>query len=79
MDEAPSVTCCSAPSLYSDTHARGSSRFDRLMQAAQMLRGREGAAAALASLREAALRDAEGKALEQRWRALGLPLVQANA
>ena len=58
---------------YSDTHARGSSRFDRLMQAAQMLRGREGAAAALASLREAALRDAEGKALSQRWRALQLP------
>ncbi len=58
---------------YSDTHARGSSRFDRLMQAAQLLRGREGAAAALASLREAALRDAEGKALNQRWSALQLP------
>ena len=58
---------------YSDTHARGSSRFDRLMQAAQLLRGREGAAAALASLREAALRDAEGKALHQRWSALQLP------
>jgi len=58
---------------YSDTHARGSSRFDRLMRAAQSLRGREGAAAALASLREAALRDAEGKALEQRWSALQLP------
>jgi indolepyruvate ferredoxin oxidoreductase beta subunit len=58
---------------YSDTHARGSSRFDRLMRAAQSLRGREGAAAALASLREAALRDAEGKALEQRWLALQLP------
>ena len=60
---------------YSDTHARGSSRFDRLMRAAQSLRGREGAAAALASLREAALRDAEGKALEQRWGALQLPAV----
>jgi indolepyruvate ferredoxin oxidoreductase beta subunit len=58
---------------YSDTHTRGSSRFDRLMQAAQLLRGREGAAAALASLREAALRDAEGKALDQRWGALQLP------
>ena len=58
---------------YSDTHARGNSRFDRLMLAAQMLRGREGAAAALASLREAALRDAEGKALNQRWAALQLP------
>jgi len=60
---------------YSDTHARGSSRFDRLMRAAESLRGREGAAAALASLREAALRDAEGKALEQRWVALQLPAV----
>lgn len=60
---------------YSDTHARGSSRFDRLMQAAQMLRGREGAAAALASLREAALRDAEGKVLNLRWGALQLPAV----
>lgn len=58
---------------YSDTHARGSSRFDRLMRAAELLRGREGAAAALASLREAALRDAEGKALEQSWRTLQLP------
>lgn len=58
---------------YSDTHARGSSRFDRLMQGARLLLGREGAAAALASLREAALRDAEGKALAQRWTALQLP------
>lgn len=58
---------------YSDTHARGSSRFDRLMRAAQLLHGREGAAAALASLREAALRDAEGQALNQRWIALQLP------
>ena len=57
---------------YSDTHARGSSRFDRLMQAAELLRGRDGAAAALASLREAALRDAEGQALSQRWAALKL-------
>lgn len=58
---------------YSDTHARGSSRFDRLMQGARLLRGREGAAIALASLRDAALRDAEGMALAQRWNALQLP------
>lgn len=57
---------------YSDTHARGSSRFDRLMRAARSLEGRDDAATALASLREAALRDAEGKALEQRWQALQL-------
>ena len=45
------------------------------MQAAQMLRDREGAAADLAALREAALRDAEGKALNLRWGALQLPAV----
>lgn len=60
---------------YSDTHARGTSRFDRLMQAAHLLTGSHGAAAALASLRKAALSDAEGKALDQRWSALQLPLV----
>jgi indolepyruvate ferredoxin oxidoreductase, beta subunit len=58
---------------YSDTHARGSSRFDRLLQAAAALAGRPDAAAALARLREAALRDAEGRALDRQWLALGLP------
>ncbi|WP_310564355.1 indolepyruvate oxidoreductase subunit beta family protein [Hydrogenophaga sp.] len=58
---------------YSDTHARGSSRFDRLMRAARLLQGREDAAIALASLRDAALSDAEGKALAQRWTSLQLP------
>src|SRR5262249_17259911 len=41
---------------YSDTHARGSGRFDRLMHAATLLSGRDGAAASLAMLRDAALR-----------------------
>ncbi len=58
---------------YSDTHVRGSGRFDRLMQAARRLAGRPDAAAALAALREAALRDATGQALDVQWRALGLP------
>lgn len=58
---------------YSDTHARGSSRFDRLLRAAQELRGRPDAGAALGSLREAALRDAEGRALGAQLQALGLP------
>lgn len=58
---------------YSDTHARGSGRFDRLMAAAVLLAPRPDAAAALGSLREAALRDASGEALEARWHALGLP------
>jgi indolepyruvate ferredoxin oxidoreductase beta subunit len=62
---------------YSDTHALGSSRFDRLMRAAEWLRGDAAStgtsAQQLASLREAALRDAEGRALDERWRALQLP------
>ncbi len=57
---------------YSDTHARGSSRFDKLMQAARLLRGQPQAAQTLAALREAALKDAEGRALEERLRALAL-------
>lgn len=57
---------------YSDTHARGSSRFDRLLRAAAELDRRSDAAAALGSLREAALRDAEGRALTERLLSLGL-------
>jgi len=37
---------------YSDTHARGSSKFDRLMQAAKGLAGKENAAAELVALRK---------------------------
>ncbi len=57
---------------YSDTHARGSGRFDRLLRAAALLAGREGAGSSLATLREAALRDAEGQALEQALQAMRL-------
>jgi indolepyruvate ferredoxin oxidoreductase beta subunit len=49
---------------YSDTHARGLSKFDRVMGAAALLSGREDAAQWMARLREAALQDPEGKALE---------------
>jgi indolepyruvate ferredoxin oxidoreductase, beta subunit len=45
---------------YSDTHARGSSKFDRLQQAAMQLVGRSSAGADLAALREAALADPQG-------------------
>lgn len=62
-----------------DTHARGTSRFDRLMSAAELLQGRAEAARSLAALREAALRDATGKALEARWKSLGLPTAGAAA
>lgn len=37
---------------YSDTHARGSSKFDRLMQAAPAMAGQNNAAAQLAALRK---------------------------
>lgn len=57
---------------YSDTHARGQSRFDRLVRAAVRLLGRPDAAPALASLRAAALADPLGLQLQQRWDALGL-------
>lgn len=57
---------------YSDTHARGSSRFDRLLRAAWELRGQPDAGAQLGSLLEAALQDAQGQALARRLQALGL-------
>ena len=49
---------------YSDTHARGQSKFDRVVGAAALLAGREDGADWLARLRAAALQDEEGKALE---------------
>ncbi|SFS83869.1 indolepyruvate ferredoxin oxidoreductase beta subunit [Sulfitobacter marinus] len=48
---------------YSDTHARGLTKFDSVMNGAQMVRGRKDAAEWVARLREAALQDPEGKAL----------------
>lgn len=57
---------------YSDTHARGSGRFDRLLRAARELAGRPDADAALGLLREAALKDAEGRALGVQLNLLGL-------
>lgn len=49
---------------YSDTHARGLSKFDTVMNAVSLLQGREDAAVWIARLREAALQDPDGKALE---------------
>ena len=48
---------------YSDTHARGQSKFDSVMAAAVRLEGRRDAADWVRRLREAALRDEEGTAL----------------
>jgi len=48
---------------YSDTHARGLSKFDRVMAAAAKLEGRPDAADWVRRLREAALNDEDGIAL----------------
>lgn len=49
---------------YSDTHARGLSKFDRVMAGIARLEGRADAAAWARRMIEAALRDEEGKALD---------------
>ncbi|MGN6536137.1 MAG: indolepyruvate oxidoreductase subunit beta family protein [Mesorhizobium sp.] len=49
---------------YSDTHARGQSKFDHVLACLPLLRGRHDAADWLRRLREAALSDAEGKMLD---------------
>ena len=49
---------------YSDTHARGLSKFDRVLAAIDLVKEREDAALWAARLREAALKDEEGKALD---------------
>ncbi|WP_137109881.1 indolepyruvate oxidoreductase subunit beta family protein [Rhodobacter sp. SY28-1] len=49
---------------YSDTHARGLSKFDKVLAAIDLIRDREDAADWAGRLREAALKDEEGKALD---------------
>ena len=49
---------------YSDTHARGQSKFDRVLAATGSIATREDAADWCRRLREAALMDEEGKALD---------------
>ncbi|MDO5641603.1 MAG: indolepyruvate oxidoreductase subunit beta family protein [Paracoccus sp. (in: a-proteobacteria)] len=49
---------------YSDTHARGCSKFARVMEGAAALEGRADAADWLRRLREAALQDEKGDALD---------------
>ncbi len=49
---------------YSDTHARGHSKFDRVMAAVPLLAGREDGAAWMDRLIRAALMDEEGEALD---------------
>ena len=49
---------------YADTHARGLSKFDRVMRMAEVLDGRPDAAVWMERLREAALQDLEVNALD---------------
>lgn len=49
---------------YSDTHARGLSKYDRVMEAVSLLAGRPDAASWIRRLRDAALLDEDGKALD---------------
>lgn len=60
---------------YSDTHQRGSSKFDRVLHAAQWLRDRPDGAADLARLHAAAHADASGAELDRCWQRLGLPAI----
>jgi indolepyruvate ferredoxin oxidoreductase beta subunit len=53
---------------YSDTHARGLDKFSRVSAAAQRLVGRPDAAAWVRRLREAALKDERGIALDEALR-----------
>ena len=56
---------------YSDTHARGLAKFDRVLGALPMIEPRQDAAPWLRRLREAALQDEEGTALEGALRTIG--------
>lgn len=58
------VRCRRLVKGYSDTHARGLSKFDKVLGALPLLAGREDAADWLRRLREAALKDEDGKALD---------------
>jgi indolepyruvate ferredoxin oxidoreductase, beta subunit len=49
---------------YSDTHARGQSKFDKVVAATAQLANRDDAADWIRRLREAALADEEGKMLD---------------
>ncbi|RWE58250.1 indolepyruvate oxidoreductase subunit beta family protein [Mesorhizobium sp.] len=49
---------------YSDTHARAQSKFDRVLSALDMVKGREDAADWIRRLREAALKDEKGDMLD---------------
>ena len=64
-DLAVEILCCRRLIKgYSDTHARGLSKFDKVLGGAALVAGRADAADWVRRLREAALKDEEGKALD---------------
>lgn len=56
---------------YSDTHVRAQSKFDRVLSALPMLKGRPDAADWLRRLREAALKDEKGDMLDGALKTVG--------
>ena len=58
------VNCRRLIKGYADTRARGGAKFDKVLAALPMLEGRADAADWLRRLREAALRDEGGEALD---------------
>jgi indolepyruvate ferredoxin oxidoreductase, beta subunit len=62
---------------YSDTHDRGLSKFDRVLSGLDLLEGREDAADWLRRLREAALVDEKGEALEGALKTIRTELLAA--
>ena len=63
-------TCQRLIKGYSDTHARGHSKFDRVLRALPPIAGRDDAADWLRRLREAALQDEKGAALDGALRTI---------
>ncbi|WP_428487539.1 indolepyruvate oxidoreductase subunit beta family protein [Rhodopila sp.] len=64
---------------YSETHARGLDKYARVMAAAERLRGRSDAAVWVRRLREAALKDEQGAALEEALRTVDSFLDERTA
>lgn len=64
---------------YSDTHDRGLSKFDRVLGGLALLEGRDDAADWLRRLREAALLDEKGEALDGALRTIETEVLDAAA
>jgi indolepyruvate ferredoxin oxidoreductase, beta subunit len=64
---------------YSDTHVRGLDKFSRVMAASERLRGRPDAAIWVRRLREAALKDEQGVALDEALRTVASFLEERTA